>query len=651
MKKFLLSLLAALLAITAQVEATGIQNVIVNTKTAGTLSSTVALLAETYNFQTSEITNLTVNGPINGTDARFINSLGGTLAGLDLSNANIVRGGTYYSSFTAKNDSIGDYMFKDMTALDSVKLPTAVKYIGVYAFNNSKIKEVTIPDNVESMAYCFCYCANLTDVTIGKGGCYFDQAFMGSDAIKNITFLATPPYIYLGEYSLPYSATLTVPKGMKELYASANIWGEFSNIVESPNEAGESIAVTLSSAGTLASKLNGKTLEDIASLSISGDINSDDVATIREMKYLCSLDLSKANIVEGGSPWEVALHYEDYVIEGNYIVDIVKWDEIKSCTTTKNTISCRMLYEMNAIAELKLPTNITSIDDGALCGCYRLASIDIPEGVTDVKEQAFNGCYMLKKAKLPSTVTKIDSMAFIRNASLESINLPDGLASIGDYAFSHTGCLKSVEFPKTLETIGEYAFMYSALESVSIPASVTKIGNGVFAWCTELASADIKSNNAKIGKYAFRGCTSLSAINLGSADESSQSKYATRVSGQTMSLGDNTFTSCPITQISACPSTPPTCGTDVFDADVLDSAKLYVTADAKSAYETADTWKEFFEAGNVFEMTTGIQFTDYANSESVTSVYNINGYRTDKLQKGINVIRYSDGRTRKVIVK
>ena len=43
--------------------------------------------------------------------------------------------------------------------------------------------------------------------------------------------------------------------------------------------------------------------------------------------------------------------------------------------------------------------------------------------------------------------------------------------------------------------------------------------------------------------------------------------------------------------------------------------------------------------------------TDDANGASEVARYNVNGVRLDKAQKGLNIVKYSDGTTKKVIVK
>ena len=67
----------------------------------------------------------------------------------------------------------------------------------------------------------------------------------------------------------------------------------------------------------------------------------------------------------------------------------------------------------------------------------------------------------------------------------------------------------------TVVGIREYAFEYCLnLTSVTIPNSVTSIGNGAFHGCTRLTSVTIPDSVTSIGEYAFYDCTSLTSVTI-----------------------------------------------------------------------------------------------------------------------------------------
>ncbi|MDE5775787.1 MAG: leucine-rich repeat domain-containing protein, partial [Treponemataceae bacterium] len=59
----------------------------------------------------------------------------------------------------------------------------------------------------------------------------------------------------------------------------------------------------------------------------------------------------------------------------------------------------------------------------------------------------------------------------------------------------------------------------TSLESVTIPDSVTSIGDGAFHGCTSLTNVTIPASVTSIWNSAFDGCTSLTTINYTGTEE------------------------------------------------------------------------------------------------------------------------------------
>lgn len=132
-------------------------------------------------------------------------------------------------------------------------------------------------------------------------------------------------------------------------------------------------------------------------------------------------------------------------------------------------------------SSIAIPATLTFISSSAFQGCNKISNVTIPEGITAIGEYAFSGCASLKSIELPTTINELSISAF-ENAGLTSINIPTGITDIPASAFA--GCkLTSITLPEGLHTIQTEAFADNGttINSVSIPQSVTYIGNNAFS--------------------------------------------------------------------------------------------------------------------------------------------------------------------------
>ena len=109
----------------------------------------------------------------------------------------------------------------------------------------------------------------------------------------------------------------------------------------------------------------------------------------------------------------------------------------------------------------------------------------------------------------------IDASAFEDCTYITSITIPDSVTSIGECAFYNCSSLTSIELPDSVTNIGDSAFDgCSNLRSIVIPNSVTSIGDYAFYDCSSLTSIIIPDSVTSIGDYAFYNCTSLTSITI-----------------------------------------------------------------------------------------------------------------------------------------
>ena len=125
----------------------------------------------------------------------------------------------------------------------------------------------------------------------------------------------------------------------------------------------------------------------------------------------------------------------------------------------------------------------------------------------------------IKKIVLSNGITGLGDRLFYHCANAETVSLPATLTSIGNAAFAqedavsnYTAGLTSVTIPQAVTAIQSFAFQHTAIAEVTVPASVKTWGKYVFSDCTKLKTARIACDS--IGAFAFTRCTALSNLTI-----------------------------------------------------------------------------------------------------------------------------------------
>ncbi len=103
--------------------------------------------------------------------------------------------------------------------------------------------------------------------------------------------------------------------------------------------------------------------------------------------------------------------------------------------------------------------------------------------------------------------------AFRNCANLTSVTLPTSLTSIGQYSFMNCSGLREISIPGNVSRIGSQAFKgCTGLTTVNLSTGLQEIGEEAFEDCTKLVSIMIPSNVTSIEENAFKNCGKLKTI-------------------------------------------------------------------------------------------------------------------------------------------
>ncbi len=132
------------------------------------------------------------------------------------------------------------------------------------------------------------------------------------------------------------------------------------------------------------------------------------------------------------------------------------------------------------------------------------------------------------------------------------ISLPATVTEIGEGAFANSNITK-ITLPSSVDGLSAYIFSGSKLSEIEIPATITEIGEGAFAECNKLATVTFAASSGleKLGDGAFFGCVLLEAVALpagasvmGSLTFSGCTALTTVTLPSVTSIGAYTFEKC-----------------------------------------------------------------------------------------------------------
>lgn len=369
-----------------------------------------------------------------------------------------------YEGITYNVKAIGNNAFRDCKNLTGVVIPESVTSIGSCAFEFcSSLTRITGGENIRNIgAYAFQYC-DIEDLHIPSSLEYIgDYAFTHNYRLKSITVSSD-------------NKTYTMPEGSNVLIRTAS-----NSVVLGINKVVIPEGIRRIENGAF----NG--IRTITSITIPASLQSI-----------------------GNWAFDACDALQDV-----YISNLTVWCNIEFYNKYSTPMYCANNLYLNGekITDLVIPSDISYISPYSFSNCTNIASVTIPNGITHIGESAFMGCTKLK------TVYNLSALDIVKGATTHgdvarhaSIvhNYPGG-DIVGEFVFTtkddgrhyltaYKGSDSEISLPDNYQgenyCIGDEAFRNNTIiTSITIPASVTNIGECAFDGCTALKNIYVQGS-------------------------------------------------------------------------------------------------------------------------------------------------------------
>ena len=323
------------------------------------------------------------------------------------------------------------------------------------------------------------------------------------------------------------------------------------------------------------------------------------------------------------------LYYAKHLyLNGNEVTELNIPDELTQ-------IKPRAFINCEGLTSVKISNSasVTSIGESAFCGCRNIALVKLNNNLKEINRSAFYGCESIESLVIPDEVTLIADGAFQDCSKLKDLTLGKSVEIIGGSimygsAFGGTA-ITEITVPEKIQNLHGFwrsnvntinidktalidissgnvdthipinrinitnlaTFMGikkqlagydlylngDLVEDISIPSSITNVGERGMQGCKSLKSITIPSHVETINDKAFDGCQSVEKVTF---------------EGGSPKIGSGVFYSNGNVYFISKMQTPSEASSALIAGTYMKHI-LCVPAGCKEKYEAAEGWKEF----------------------------------------------------------
>lgn len=371
---------------------------------------------------------------------------------------------------------IGDYAFSYCSSLEDITVTDIFNDLGAYAFYGcSSLPSIELPDSIKVIKNStFAKCSSLQTFSGASNLQSIQESAFEETALSEFNFASYNKLVYIGERAFRSTRLSSVGIPSNVTYIGSQAFFNLRNLqkVELPYLGNTIAAVSwqfLREFGVASEKyMQDRSVE--VSIAVASQIPENAFAGCTDVRAITISDFAKE---------------EKYSIYGEDGVSFNTIDLVAS----------------------------TDVGAQAFAHCERLTKVALPEGVTSMGNSAFAYCVSLKTASLGKYVEVLGDYAYYNCTNLQSVTLNENLEKIGNYAFKNTA-LTSVELSNNVESLGAEAFAYTKITSIALNDGLEEIGAHAFFGCYSLETFTIPAATTKIGNAILGDCVSLTTLTV-----------------------------------------------------------------------------------------------------------------------------------------
>lgn len=557
-----------------------------------------------------------------------------------------------------------------------------IQYAGhIYMDDNSEITDLVIPNNVTSIGFAFSNCKGLTSVTIPNSVTYIERgAFFGCTGLSSITIPESVTAIgddaFLvcdnlhsveinSDHVLQHSFSSIFGTQVKEIIIGKDVttigdgvFPEYSNIS----------SVTINS-------------NELVSKNYTKDHSLDDMFGKQNKDFVIGDDV---------------IAIGDYAFSGQRVNSYT--NSVRSSITSLKMgkgikhVGNFAFSDCFILPSLEFPNGVESIGNNACENCRNLVTVVMPIGLKRIGESAFNGCYELNSIKIPENLTSIGKYAFWNCSSLKNvISMKEIPIEDAKNQYWSTYNIKNITLFVPSGAKGRYA----DAEGWKNFGEIKEFGSKTVKSLLEQVEVNfansipsqLELSNLVIDNTYYN-------LSLDNGDGYNKSDGCIDLISETTDINITEIIACPISDSKVSTifkgimfMVPAGFGTVKVTAETIGSKYLKVKIGSNEAksfslaeketieiqYTVAEPTYVYIYAGSTglisksnsitsvegevkiygYEWTpsgcTGLESVNSAAYENSAVYYSINGKQLSAPQKGLNIIKMSDGTTRKVV--